>query len=173
RRSLWPRITQVAPASAAWAAETSPVHAPEASQWQSWAQVAIDEPSRRLATALSAVNTGATPTATPLTAPSWFLSSVTRVSDSAIVLWSFQLPTTKGVRMAKVVPGRRARPLPLCPRDAVFAAPRASEGARGVHHADRAGAGQLDDALELGGDQRADIGRARVAVHHDVGAARH
>ena len=56
-------------------------------------------PSSRFATAGSDMNTGATPTATPLTAPSWFLSSVTSASDSAIVLLSFQLPTTNGVRM--------------------------------------------------------------------------
>src|ERR1051325_4324413 len=38
RRSLWPTIAQLAPASPSSAAETSPVHAPLASQWQSCAQ---------------------------------------------------------------------------------------------------------------------------------------
>src|SRR5215468_421809 len=203
RRSLWPTITQLAPASASRSAETSPVRAPRDSQWQSCPQVAIGEPSSRLATAWSAVNTGATPTATPLTAPSWFLSSVTRFSDSAIVLWSFQLPTTNGVRMARCYHGRarlffrsvcrrnRRQPVrnrrlrtrdfravePLFdtssagrgPGHLVLAAPGAGEHARRVGGLGGGGAGQLDDALELGGDQRAHVERAGVAVQHDVG----
>ena len=62
----------------------------------------------------SAMNVGATPTATPLTAPSWFFSSVTSASASAIVLLSFQLPTTNGVRMRVVL--HRRSPCPLTRR---------------------------------------------------------
>jgi len=63
--------------------------------------LAIALPSRRLATAGSDVYGGATPTVTPRIALSWFLSSVTSARASAIVLLSFQLPTTNGVRMPR------------------------------------------------------------------------
>src|SRR4051812_21240816 len=175
RRSLWPTIAQLAPASASRSAETSPVHAPRDSQWQSWPAVAIGEPSSRLATAWIAVNTGATPIATPLIAASWFLSSVTRASDSAIVLWSFQLPTTNGVRMARCYHGWAPVRRPARgsrgrgPDQLVLAAPGAGEHARRVGGAGLRGAGQLDDPLELGRDQRAHVERARVAVEHDLG----
>src|SRR5262249_39480792 len=70
RRSLWPTIDHVAPASASSGAETSPVNAPLGSQKQSCAHVAIGEPWGRWEPAVRAVYGGATPTATPLTAPS-------------------------------------------------------------------------------------------------------
>src|SRR5690348_1361780 len=162
RRSLWPTIDHVAPASASSGAETSPVNAPALSQKQSCAQVAIDEPSSRLATCASAVYGGATPTATPRAAPSWFLSSVTSASASAIVLLSFQLPTTNGVRMPRVL--SRPANVELARARAVMTAVRVRR-ARGLR------AGQLDDPLELGRDQHADVRRAGVPGERDGGHA--
>src|SRR5262249_1822058 len=46
----------------------------------------------------SAVNTGAIPTSTRRAWNSWFFTSVASVSASEMVRWSFQLPTTRGVR---------------------------------------------------------------------------
>jgi hypothetical protein len=102
RRSEWPMMTCLQPASASCDGATSPVNAPFSSQKQSCAATVTGPSSRRLATAYSAVKLGETATSTSRRAATPLRTSVASANDSAIEPLSFQFPQKNARRAAAI-----------------------------------------------------------------------
>src|SRR5262249_36574525 len=114
RRSEWPIMTRLAPASFNISPQISPVCAPcFVSVERSWAATLMFDPSRRSATALIAVYGGATATSQWFAFATSGLSEVTVATASPINLCIFQFPAMTGLRItfsrivATAQPGKR------------------------------------------------------------------
>ena len=83
------------------AGETSPVNAPDSSQWTFWAATAISVPASASTAAPSETNGGQTATSTPSSEASRSRSSMQNSCVSAGPLKSFQFPATSGVSIAR------------------------------------------------------------------------
>lgn len=96
RRSLWPTIASLAPASASIPAEMQPVNAPRSPSWQSCPP--IGRPGWRAAARSISVKGGkmATSTSSRAFAAAAIPSSSTKLSRSPFI---FQLPAISGLRM--------------------------------------------------------------------------
>ncbi len=120
RRSEWPTITWVAPASASIATEMSPVWAPEAAAWQScpptpmWAaRAAMRE--RSVAGGQRTMSTAGA---------GWAATRASTSARCAVVPFIFQLPAASFLRMPSLLGSGRAG---CCRPGARGQAPRAAE----------------------------------------------
>src|SRR5690606_26867276 len=102
---------------------------------------------------------------TSRTEASWFLSSVTSASDSASVLFSFQFPTTIGVRDMAGTLSSRSRDREGRPADLEQTGRAAVLGVARVAHRDRRAARQLHQPLQPALDHRAGPARAGSRIH--------
>src|SRR5258707_11850042 len=102
RRSECPTITYSAPASLIMGPETSPVNAPQASQYRSCAATPMFVLRAASATACTAVNGGATTISTLVTSFTARRSSFMNTTASCTVLFIFQLPAMNGILIGQV-----------------------------------------------------------------------
>src|SRR5579862_5999350 len=100
RRSLWPMMTATTPTSLSMVVESSPVNAPFASQWTSWAPSLMGLPSRTCRTTSNPRKGGQTRTSgPPALSPSSLRSPAARSRASLRSPFIFQFPAMIGGRM--------------------------------------------------------------------------
>src|SRR5699024_3559548 len=99
RRSLWPKMTQLHPASLSISALNSPVYAPLEAQCIFCAASATFDSLSPSWTATRLAAVGATTISHPVYSPTAPTISSIRARDSASVLFIFQLPATIGFLM--------------------------------------------------------------------------
>src|SRR5512140_468933 len=100
RRSEWPMMQWVAPASVSIRVETSPVNAPSSAKWTFWDATPIALPLTSCATAPIDRYGGARTISTPRASDTSGRKARTKAAASPAVLYIFQLPAMTGTRIA-------------------------------------------------------------------------
>src|SRR3990172_563153 len=100
RRSEWPTMQWVAPASFSIRVETSPVNAPSSAKWTFWDATPMPLPWTSCATAQIDGYGGARTISTPRTSATSGRKARTKAAASPAVLYIFQLPAMTGTRIA-------------------------------------------------------------------------
>src|SRR5660397_128060 len=157
RRSEWPMMQWVAPASFSIRVETSPVNAPSSAKWTFWDATPMPLPWTSCATAPIDGYGGARTISTPRTPDTNGRKARTKAAASPAVLYIFQLPAMTGARIALLCRGDVLRqvdqaagvpPLVVVPGEHLHHLPAEDLGREGVE------GGRCRVVVEIDRDER-------------------